>query len=177
MDLWLEEWKNPLAVDVPVRDPAVFLQKITAPVGQADNNFYVDKLSTGFLVWAPSIKAYHLPPPEQSAQEWEGASQPALQAIREVFSADGYFSQIAQLFGQESNKEANRLTLRSENAIFIKSIGTSMKCMPEAVPNAYLQPRCISLISLVRSSLQSTRHLQRTIGSNSEQQQRYWLVC
>ncbi|KAI0094551.1 ARM repeat-containing protein [Irpex rosettiformis] len=121
-DLWREEWKNPLAIDVLVKEPAVFLQQITTPIGRVDNNFYVDKLSTGFLVWAPSVKAYRLPPTKQPAVQWEDVSQPALQAIQEVFSADGYFSQLAQLFGQESNKESNRLTLRSENAIFIKSI-------------------------------------------------------
>ena len=124
-ELWLEEWRNPLTVDVSVKDPAQFLQKLTLPIGQADNDFYVDKLTTGFLVWAPSVKAYRLPPAKHQAIQWESASQPALQAIREVFSAEGYFSQLARLFGQESNKESNRLTLRPENAIFIKSIGTS----------------------------------------------------
>ncbi|KAI0702440.1 ARM repeat-containing protein [Cytidiella melzeri] len=121
-ELWLEEWKSPLAIDVPVQDPPAFLQKLCSPVGQAGNDFYVDKLSTGFLVWAPSAKAYKLAPPDQAAIDWETASQPAIQAIREVFSAEGYFDQLAQLFGQESNKDSSRLALRSENAIFIKSI-------------------------------------------------------
>lgn len=176
-DLWLEEWRNPLTIDAPVQDPAAFLQKITAPIGQSDNDFYVDKLSTGFLVWAPSVKAYRPPPPKQP--EWESVSQPALKAIQEVFSAEGYFSQVAQLFGQESNKEANRLTLRSENAIFIKSIGALSRYMYtcESVPNTYAQPRCIKLNFLERYSLQLIRLLRRMTGLSNEQRQKCWQVC
>jgi proteasome activator subunit 4 len=123
-ELWLEQWKNPLKIDVQVQDPVAFLQKLSTPVGQADNAFYVDKLSTGFLVWGPSVKAYRLVQPGEVLIDWEAESQPALQAIQQVFASETYFDQLAQLLGQESNKDSSRLSLRPENVIFLKSVGS-----------------------------------------------------
>ncbi|KAI0343973.1 ARM repeat-containing protein [Trametopsis cervina] len=120
-DLWYEEWKSPLSIRIPVEEPATFLQTLSGPLSST-NNFYVDKLPTGFLVWAPSIKAYQVPEAAGVTIEWEAASQPALQAIREVLRADQHLHQLVTLFGQESNKDPNRIALRSENAIFIKSL-------------------------------------------------------
>lgn len=122
-ELWFEEWRSPLQIDVDVQDPATFLQRISDPLDHDGQQFYVDKLPTGFLVWASSVKSYRPVGPGTSPFEWEADSQPALQAIRDVLHSEKYFEKLLTLLGQESNKNPNRITLRAENVIFVKSIG------------------------------------------------------
>lgn len=110
-------------MEVKVQDPAAFVQRISSPLDQDSNPFYVDKLPTGFLVWAPTVKSYRPVGTGPSPFTWEPASQPALQAIRDVMHSENYFDQLATLLGQESNKNPTRITLRAENVIFVKSIG------------------------------------------------------
>lgn len=125
-ELWYEEWTSPLRKDVDIRDPEAFVRRISEPLEQDDDPVYVDKLPTGFLVWAPSVKGYRAVGKGPSPFEWEAAAQPALQAIRDVLHSETYFEQLSTLLGQESNKNPARITLRAENVIFIKSIGASL---------------------------------------------------
>lgn len=122
--MWFEDWTSPLSVDIPVKDPAAFLQQLSVIPVQGGTPVYVDKLRTGFLVWAPTVKAYKPVDSEATQLQWQPESSAALQTMREVLMTDKFFDQLAQLLGQESNKNPSRLTLRAENVIFVKSLGS-----------------------------------------------------
>ena len=122
-EMWLDEWRSPLRVDVAVTDGAAFEASLRDPVRHEDPNFcYVDKLETGFLVWQTTVKGYRPVGPGPSAFSWEPASQPVLQAMREVITDETFFKQLATLLGQESSKNPATLKLRAENTSFIKSL-------------------------------------------------------
>ena len=125
-ELWLDEWRNPLSLQVPVQDPSTFMAKLREPVNPDDPDaYYVHKLGTGFLVWSKTVKAYRPVGSGDSPFTWEEASQPALQAMKEFVTSKTFFSQLAVLFGQESSKNPTTLKLRTENVVFIKSLGMS----------------------------------------------------
>ena len=129
-ELWLDLWRNPLSVDVHIQDPAAFTAHLRSPVTADDpNSYYVHKLNTGFLVWNKSVKAYRPVPSGKSPFTWETVSQASLQAIKEVVASGSFFRQLAVLFGQESSKNPTTLKLRTENVMFVKSLGkSSMPC-------------------------------------------------
>lgn len=83
---------------------------------------YVDKLTTGFLAWGPSVKAYRAVS-SQSPLHWEETSQPALQAIRENLASGDFYAKLAALLGQESSRNPAILELRGEHVMFMKSLG------------------------------------------------------
>lgn len=125
-ELWFDEWRNPLRVDVAVGDPSTFTDRLRAPIQDGDpESFYVDKLGTGFLAWTSRVKAYRPVGSGESPFTWESASQPLLQAMREVVTSGTFFSQLATLLGQESSKNPTTLKMRSENVTFMKSLGAS----------------------------------------------------
>ncbi|KAJ2996608.1 hypothetical protein NUW54_g7221 [Trametes sanguinea] len=122
--LWLDEWQNPLRVDIPVTDPEVFLKQHGQPgypAGQ-EGELRVDKIETGFLLWTPAVKGYRAVPPGSSAFSWEDSSRPILHAMSEVMGQDNFFTVLALLWGQESMKNSTTPELRAENVTFMKSI-------------------------------------------------------
>lgn len=124
-ELWLDEWRNPLSVDIPVQDASTFSSRLRQPVKHDDpESFYVDKLGTGFLVWSDKVKAYRPVGPGDSPFTWESSSQELLHALRDVVTGQTYFTQLAMLLAQESSKNPTTLKLRSENVTFVKSLGT-----------------------------------------------------
>ncbi|KAI0823074.1 ARM repeat-containing protein [Trametes gibbosa] len=122
--LWLDEWENPLKVDIPVADPSIFLQQHGQPgypVGQ-EGDLRVDKVETGFLVWTQTVKGYRAVPEGPSPFSWEEASIPVLRAMSEVMGQGNFFTVLALLWGQESMKNSTTPELRAENVTFMKSI-------------------------------------------------------
>ncbi|GJE87739.1 proteasome-substrate-size regulator, mid region domain-containing protein [Phanerochaete sordida] len=122
-ELWLDEWRSPLRIDVTIGDGPAFEASLRDPVRLDDpNSYYVDKLETGFLVWQPTVKGYRPVGPGPSPFSWEPASQPLLQAMREVITGETFFAQLTTLLGQESSKNPTTLKLRADNTAFIKSL-------------------------------------------------------
>lgn len=125
-ELWLDEWRNPLRVDVPVQGALTFSEQLKQPVKHdGSESFYVDKLNTGFLAWSDTIRACRPVGPGESPFVWESASQDLLRVVRDVATSPAYFAQLALLLAQESNKNPTTLKLRSENVTLVKSLGTS----------------------------------------------------
>ncbi|KAI0762664.1 ARM repeat-containing protein [Fomes fomentarius] len=122
--LWLDEWENPLRIDIPTNNPSEFLRhhgQPGYPPGQL-GDLRVDKFETGFLAWTPTIKGYQAVPAGDSPFQWEEASRPILRAMSEVMNQDNFFTVLALLWGQESMKNSTTPELRAENVTFMKSI-------------------------------------------------------
>ena len=94
-------------------------------------NLRVDKFETGFLVWAPTVRAYQVVPEGTSAFQWEEPSRPILQAMSQVMDQDNFFTVLALLWGQESMKNTTNPELRAENVTFMKSIGMQGNIHPK----------------------------------------------
>jgi len=119
-ELWLDEWRSPHQVDVPIVDVPQFLANLrSGTITYGEDVLYVDKLHTGFLTWCSSVKASRR---AKSAAQWEGASTDVLQTIRDTMSASDYFPQLIGLMGQESGKTTSTIEIRPENIVFFKSI-------------------------------------------------------
>ncbi|GJJ09464.1 hypothetical protein Clacol_003687 [Clathrus columnatus] len=109
-ELWLDSWHNPLSLSVNVNDPDIFMQILSQPLSEDKNTFYVDKLNTGFLVWARDVKAYSFPPETDSPFQWNDASLPALKEIQENLDDQKWFMRLVTLWSQESSTAANGTT-------------------------------------------------------------------
>jgi proteasome activator subunit 4 len=121
-DLWLDEWRSPVAKYVSIKDDAQFHDYISKVPSIEDDAFYVDKPYSGFLTWAPQTKAY-IPVPSGDPQiSWESESKEALDAVREVIAEADYFEKLMVLWGQESSRNMTSPELRADNVTFIKSI-------------------------------------------------------
>ncbi|EIN13635.1 hypothetical protein PUNSTDRAFT_94829 [Punctularia strigosozonata HHB-11173 SS5] len=121
-ELWLDTWRNPLSVRLPVPPGLNLLQELEKPIYlDGREEFYVDKLPTGFLTWTTDVKAYKTVTGSGSAITWESLSQPALQRIREQVLSPGYWAKLAELWSQESNRTGT-IELRSDHVTFVKSL-------------------------------------------------------
>ncbi|KAJ7596682.1 hypothetical protein C8J56DRAFT_918063 [Mycena floridula] len=116
-DLWRDEWRNPLKVEVQVTDPAAFISGFEDPMDLTKDSVFVDQISTGFLSWTPSVDGYRVVVGDQPAISWEAASQPSFDEIRKVITEE-YLQKLAALWSQEGNS----VDLRSDNVTFIKSL-------------------------------------------------------
>ncbi|KAH7927359.1 hypothetical protein BV22DRAFT_1031842 [Leucogyrophana mollusca] len=119
-ELWFCEWSSPLSRQLPVANPSEFLEQFKNTSGPM-KDIYVDKLPTGFLTWTPSIKCYSSTTQSSPAIIWEQDSQAALQAIGD-FASREYYTQLALLWSEESNKSSVAAELRRDNVAFIKSL-------------------------------------------------------
>ncbi|TCD70651.1 hypothetical protein EIP91_002372 [Steccherinum ochraceum] len=120
-DLWLDEWKSPLRRDIPALDSPESYAKLIRPAGPSEEPIYVDKLTSGFLAWGPTIKTYTAVASE-SLLHWEEESQPALRAIKESLGSGEFYSKLSSLLGQESSRNPTVLELRGEHVMFMKSL-------------------------------------------------------
>ncbi|KAG5648210.1 hypothetical protein DXG03_006165 [Asterophora parasitica] len=98
--LWLEEWSSPIAEELEIKRPETDMQQFEHPVGV--DEFYVDKLRTGFIGWTPTIKVYKAVG-TTSGIVWDPESQPCLNVI-------------------QSGKSGGTVELRSENISLIKRL-------------------------------------------------------
>lgn len=111
---------------------------------RCSSRLYVDKITSGFLMWEPTVKAYTLPNVSSPLSlVWEVQSQPALDVIASVMKDVSYFSGLLSLWAQEdAGRGAMNTDLefrcvicklpyvmvlilchRSDNVLFIKTIG------------------------------------------------------
>ncbi|PAV21860.1 ARM repeat-containing [Pyrrhoderma noxium] len=127
-ELWFEEWRNPLQQDLPVTSPQEITEQLQSWTTDRDMlpDVFVDKITSGFLLWQPSIKAYRLLTDTQSLTlVWEERSKPALLALESVLQDPSYFQTLFSLWAQESNTRGlmnTTLELRQDNMWFMKSI-------------------------------------------------------
>ncbi|EIW86450.1 hypothetical protein CONPUDRAFT_78796 [Coniophora puteana RWD-64-598 SS2] len=134
-ELWLCEWKSPWARHIPVSNPSEFLESLHHPVEQT--KFYVDKIITGFLLWAPSIKVYTIEDANATHIELEDQSKSALSSMKSMLTS-AYWSQLLSLWTQEttSSRSSDSDTLRREHCRYIVVLSKSFRELPEALLDA-----------------------------------------
>ncbi|KAI0275116.1 hypothetical protein BC834DRAFT_851157 [Gloeopeniophorella convolvens] len=137
-DLWLDEWKSPVARYVPIKNDTEFHEYINQDVATGNSEaLYVDKHYSGFLTWTPHTKAYIPIPEGEPPISWESPSQAALEAIEATTAQSDYFDKLMLLWGQESSRNTTTPELRADNVVFIKSIAkTSQGAGFENILNA-----------------------------------------
>ncbi|KAI0034963.1 hypothetical protein K488DRAFT_83562 [Vararia minispora EC-137] len=126
-EAWLNEWSNPLQAQVPIRSNPDFYEYVQRPVDASpDSALFVDKVTSGFVAWRPSTKAYKAPPENGSPIAWEDASRPALLAIEQAIQENNYFGRLGELWAQESNKDT-KPDVRADNLSFAKSMAKMLQ--------------------------------------------------
>ncbi|KAF8898414.1 hypothetical protein BD779DRAFT_1607229 [Infundibulicybe gibba] len=120
-ELWFDEWHNPLQKQVPIKNPKAFVDSLNTTARTADG-LYIDKIRTGFLTWAPTIKAYQPVVDGITPPVWDHESAPCLRILSQATTMDTHFSKLTLLWSQESIKTGSSLELRPENVSYIKSL-------------------------------------------------------
>lgn len=82
----------------------------------------MDKVPTGFLAWTATLKSYAPVTDDETPFTWERDSIPCLDAVRNVLGTE-FYSKLAVLWGQESNKNPGTIDLRADNLAFMKTLG------------------------------------------------------
>ncbi|KAJ3576133.1 hypothetical protein NP233_g629 [Leucocoprinus birnbaumii] len=124
-DLWLGEWRNPLAEEVEVGDPAAFLNKLQISGELAESgDHYFDKIPTGFLVWSKMVKGYKPITGDNQPLSWDAASQPSLAVLESTWFQPDFLKKIIVLWSQETGRASGSLDVRSENVCLVKSCAT-----------------------------------------------------
>ena len=90
------------------------------PLGR---DLYVDKVTSGFLLWQPQLKAYLKVPEGDSPITWERASQAVLETLGGLLDSGEICSQLVTLWAQESSQSEGKADLRNDHVQFIKSLG------------------------------------------------------
>ena len=88
-------------------------------------DLYVDKVTAGFLLWRPELKAYLKVPEGDSPIIWEQASQAVLEALGGLLDSGEIYSQVITLWAQESSQSEGKPDIRNDHVQFIKSLGAS----------------------------------------------------
>lgn len=86
-------------------------------------NLYVDKVTSGFLLWQPQLKAYLKVPEGDSPITWEQTSQVVLETLGALLDNGEICSQLVTLWAQESSQSEGKPDLRNDHVQFIKSLG------------------------------------------------------
>jgi proteasome activator subunit 4 len=100
---------------------------------------YVDRIPTGFIAWAPTLKAY-APVLDETRLTWKAETQPALEAISSVITEPDYYARLLQLWSQESSRTSSTTELRSDNSTFIKSLAKLFGKAPWTAALAIVEP-------------------------------------
>lgn len=93
------------------------------------SGLYVDKVTSGFLVSEPAVKAYTSPTMSSPLSlVWNDASRDpdVLSAIETVIGTESYFSDLLALWAQESDARGAttvELELRKDHVQYIKTLG------------------------------------------------------
>ena len=112
MNLWIRRRKH----DAEHVGPYLF------PVHR---DVYVDKLTSGFLLWKPQLKAYLKVPEGDSPISWEQASQTVVKTLGDLLDSGKICSQLVTLWAQESSQTEGKPEIRNDHVQFTKSLGTS----------------------------------------------------
>ena len=83
----------------------------------------MDKVTSGFLLWQPELKAYLKVPEGDSPIVWEKASQAVLETLGDLLDSGEIYSQLVTLWAQESSQSEGKPDLRNDHVQFIKSLG------------------------------------------------------
>jgi len=86
------------------------------------SGFYVDVLDTGFLAWTKTIKCY--PVNLNRPVLWDAESSECVQAIRN-YIGEGYYTQLAVLWSQETSKKSSTPQLHAANVMLMYTLGSS----------------------------------------------------
>lgn len=87
--------------------------------------FFVDKVTSGFLLWKPQLKAYLRVPEGDSPITWEQASQAVLETLGGLLDSGEICSQLVTLWAQESSQTEGKPEIRNDHVQFTKSLGPS----------------------------------------------------
>jgi proteasome activator subunit 4 len=120
-ELWSEETRNPLHCWIPFTSEEQILRDISDSSRQT-NGIFIDKIETGFLTWSKSIRGYTSVTGSECPFSWDEPSRPALTVVHETILQNDFFSQLADLWGQESSVEISTLELRTRNIDLVKSL-------------------------------------------------------
>ncbi|KAI9483082.1 MAG: hypothetical protein EXX96DRAFT_599664 [Benjaminiella poitrasii] len=121
--------RNPLKVDIQVRDPHNFQMGHDLLVASyqelshecAETNLLIDDTTLGWYVWPESYMAYKINTKEFLFDAVEPASQAAYDEFQKTLTSSEYWSKLCAYFSQEVNdKHDDRFSL--ENARLISSI-------------------------------------------------------
>jgi proteasome activator subunit 4 len=85
---------------------------------------YVDKVTSGFLLWKPQLKAYLKVPEGNSPITWEQASRTILETLGGLLDSGEICSQLVTLWAQESSQSEGKPEIRNDHVQFTKSLGT-----------------------------------------------------
>ena len=86
-------------------------------------DLYVDKVTSGFLLWKPQLKAYLKVPEGDSPITWEQASQTVLETLGGLLDSGEICAQLVTLWAQESSQNEGKPEIRNDHVQFIKSLG------------------------------------------------------
>ncbi|CAE6462385.1 unnamed protein product [Rhizoctonia solani] len=114
---------NPLQRRIDVQDGPALLESLKAPCTYGDQSaVFVDWVeNTGFITWTPSIKAYTMPP-DDNTLAWDPTSINALRIIEATINTTQFWGKLVQLYSQESARGNASIELRDDNIDFIKSL-------------------------------------------------------
>lgn len=157
-ELWLCEYRNPLVQDVSISDSATFLESLQQPIESQRPPLYVDKINTGFLTWAPSVKGYLVVSEKSPKAVWDESSEATLDCLQRIFGREEYLSSLTLLWSQESNRSGGATELRGDNIAFIKTLGKFwLFVLNVCFTYAFLQPKRSKWTFCKICSLQSNR--------------------
>lgn len=81
----------------------------------------MDKVPTGFLAWTGTLKSYAPAAEDETPFTWEHDSIPCLEVVQVALGTE-FYSKLALLWGQESNKNSGTIDLRTDNVAFMKTL-------------------------------------------------------
>ena len=118
-------------------------------------NIYVDKATSGFLLWKPQLKGYLKVPEGDSPITWEQASQAVLETLGTLLDSGEIYSQLVTLWAQESSQTEGKPDIRNDHVQFTKSLGnSSCRCC-----------RTRSTLSYIPAKAFEDRHLDTVLES------------
>ncbi|KAL4264291.1 BLM10 family protein [Pleurotus pulmonarius] len=121
-ELWRDSWSSPLRRTVLIKDPQAFLAGLEQPLQGQGSEILVDRVPTGFVSWAPTVKGYAIATGNSSPLLWSADCQPCLDATKAVIVEGKFFVNLATLWGQESGRTSGITELRIENVMLIKAL-------------------------------------------------------
>ncbi|KAF9648519.1 ARM repeat-containing protein [Thelephora ganbajun] len=122
-ELWLDEWHSPIERRTIVSNPTAIRDEMV----DQTSNLYVDKVTSGFLLWQPQLKAYLKVPEGDSPITWEHASKAVLEILGSLLDSGEIYSQLVTLWAQESSQSEGKPDLRNDHVQFIKSLAKTFE--------------------------------------------------
>ncbi|KZW02065.1 hypothetical protein EXIGLDRAFT_736784 [Exidia glandulosa HHB12029] len=140
-NLALQQSVNPLLKRKPIAAPsheftAQYLASFRIPIDGArtgEEVLFQDKAVGGWMAWGSEIALYASPAQDKSTfLPWEPASEPALQALRDVVLQEDFWARLSDHYAEENQQESTTL----DNISCVKSIFQVLEdeCWPIVKP-------------------------------------------